>query len=205
MKTFLNYFFRGILVAFPLVVTVYIVVLALSWLNSFFNSLFLGWFDYSLPGMGILAGILLIALFGLLVTQTFAKPLVILFEKWIRKMPIISIIYTSLTDLTEAFVGDKKKFTAPVRMQMGEGGVFRFGFITRQSLVEFDLGDMVAVYCPHSYNFSGNLYVVPRDWVTPIDTDPTEFMRFIVSGGVTTMRKNENRSIEPQEAPTFMD
>ena len=190
MKIFLNYFFRGLLVSFPLVVTIYLVAMALGWLNSFFKTLFLGWFDYSLPGMGILAGVVLIALFGFLITQTFSKPLIILFERWIRKTPIINIIYTSLTDLTEAFVGDKKKFTAPVKMRMGDGGVFRFGFITRVSLAEFDLEEMVAVYCPHSYNFSGNLYVVPSDWVTPVDTDPAEFMRFIVSGGVTKMSKH---------------
>jgi uncharacterized membrane protein len=47
------------------------------------------------------------------------------------------------------------------------------------------LNDEVAVYCPHSYNFSGNLYIVPKDKVTPIKTDSTDFMRFVVSGGVT--------------------
>jgi uncharacterized membrane protein len=43
----------------------------------------------------------------------------------------------------------------------------------------------VAVYLPHSYNFSGDLYIVPRENVTPVQASGTAIMKFIVSGGVT--------------------
>ena len=45
----------------------------------------------------------------------------------------------------------------------------------------------VSVYLPESYNFAGNLIVVPRERVRPLDADGAEFMAFIVSGGVTDM------------------
>ena len=38
-----------------------------------------------------------------------------------------------------------------------------------------------------SYNFAGNLIVVPRDRVEPVDADGASFMTFIVSGGVSGM------------------
>lgn len=186
MKTILNYFFRGMLIILPVSATVYLVYITLVWMNNLFNNFFFSWFDYEIPGLGIITGFVVITLIGFVMTQTFAKPIVHLFEKLLTKTPFVNIVYNSLKDLTEAFVGDKKKFTKPVSVEFSEPvGMKRLGFITEESLEQFGLKDQIAVYCPHSYNFSGNLYIVPRDKVTPIQTDSTNFMRFIVSGGVT--------------------
>jgi len=49
----------------------------------------------------------------------------------------------------------------------------------------FGLTDHCAVYLPHSYNFSGQLLLVPREHVTLVQSGSAELMSFIVSGGVT--------------------
>lgn len=186
MKTLFNYFFRGMLIILPVSITLYFIYATLVWMNELFNNFFYSWFSYEVPGLGIITGFALITLIGFVMTQTFLKPILHLFEKLLTKTPFVNIVYSSLKDLTEAFVGDKKKFTKPVAIEFSEpAGMKRFGFITQESLEHFGLKDEIAVYCPHSYNFSGNLYLVPRDKVTPIKTDSTNFMRFIVSGGVT--------------------
>lgn len=189
MKTILNYFLRGMLIVFPLGATIYLVSITINWVNSIFNNLFFSWFEWNVPGLGILSGFIIISLVGFIFTRAFTKPIVHLFESLFSKTPLVSIIYTSLKDLTEAFVGDKKKFTKPVRIQFGEMGMVRFGFITQETLSNLEIENEVAVYCPHSYNFSGNLYIVPREAVTPVKADPADFMRFIVSGGVTGFGK----------------
>lgn len=189
MKTILNYFIRGILIIFPVGATVYIVTITINWMNSIFNTLLFGWFDYEIPGLGILSGFIMIALVGYVFTRAFTKPIVALFERLLSQTPLVSIIYTSLKDLLEAFVGEKKKFNVPVKIRFGETGMTRFGFITQNSLTNLGIENEVAVYCPHSYNFSGNLYIVPRDSVTQVKADPSEFMKFIVSGGVTGLGK----------------
>ncbi|MAL17116.1 MAG: hypothetical protein CL670_06040 [Balneola sp.] len=186
MKTILNYFLRGMLIILPLSATIYLVYAFVIWMNSLFNSLFYSWFDLEIPGLGIVTGFIVVTVVGFILTQTFLKPVVHFFERLLTKTPFVNIVYSSLKDLTEAFVGDKKKFTKPVYVEFSEpAGMKRFGFITQESLAHFGLDGEVAVYCPHSYNFSGNLYIVPKDKVTLIKTDPTNFMRFIVSGGVT--------------------
>lgn len=189
MKAILNNFLRGMLIVFPVGATIYLVLVSIEWINETFNDLLFGWFDYSIPGLGILTGFFLISLVGYVFTRAFTKPIVHLIERLISKTPLVNIIYTSLRDLTEAFVGEKKKFNQPVRVQFGGTDVIRFGFMTQESLKNFGLENEVAVYCPHSYNFSGNLYIVPRECVTLIKTDSTDFMRFIVSGGVTKSRR----------------
>ena len=189
MKTILNYFLRGMLIVFPLGATIYLVSITINWVNSIFNDLFFSWFELDIPGLGILSGFIIISVIGFLFTRAFTIPIVNLFENLFSKTPLVSIVYTSLKDLTEAFVGDKKKFTEPVKIQFGEMGMTRFGFITQKSLSNLGIEDQVAVYCPHSYNFSGNLYIVPKESVTPIKAEPADFMRFIVSGGVTGFNK----------------
>ena len=190
MKTILNYFFRGMLIILPVVATGYLVYVTLVWMNNLFNNLLFSWFEYEIPGLGIVTGFILITTFGYLMSRTFARPVVYLFEKLMSKTPFVNIVYNSLKDLTEAFVGERKKFTKPVYIEFSEpAGMKRFGFITEDSLKHFGLMDEVAVYCPHSYNVSGNLYIVPRNKVTPIKTDATDFMRFVVSGGVTKIHK----------------
>jgi uncharacterized membrane protein len=41
------------------------------------------------------------------------------------------------------------------------------------------------VYFPQSYNFAGNLVLVPATAVTAVDVSSAELMTFIVSGGVS--------------------
>jgi len=59
------------------------------------------------------------------------------------------------------------------------------GFVTSESMEDFGLADHVAVYLPESYNFAGNLFVVPRSRIRRIDRESADVMAFIVSGGVT--------------------
>ena len=189
MKAILNYFFRGMLIIFPVGATIYLVVITADWINASFNNLLFGWIDYDIPGLGIITAFALISFVGFLFTLAITNPIVKLVEGILTRMPIVSIIYSSLKDLTEAFVGEKKKFNKPVKVTFEATGLTRFGFITQESLAHLGLKDEVAVYCPHSYNFSGNLFIVPKKCVTRIEADPADFMRFIVSGGVTEIGK----------------
>lgn len=190
MKSVLNNFFRGMLIVIPVSITIYITYATLTWMNDFFNRIFFSWFDFEFPGLGILTAFAAITLIGFIISRTFVKPIVLYFEKLFVHTPLINIVYSSLKDLTEAFVGDKKRFNKPVYVALNDSGMKRLGFITADELNHLKLEGEVAVYCPHSYNFSGNLYIVPRDQVTPVKTDSADFMRFIVSGGVTRI---ENR------------
>ena len=65
-------------------------------------------------------------------------------------------------------------------------GIQKLGFITKEDLTEIGIQGMSAVYFPHSYNFSGNLYLVPKENITVLYSfEATEALKFIVSGGIT--------------------
>ena len=185
MKTIFNNFFRGLLLVFPLGATLYIVYALVNWANNTLNRLLFEPFNIDSPGLGIITVFFGVTLLGFICTRAFIRPLVGYFERLLTKLPLVKIIYSSIKELTEAFVGEKRKFNKPVIIQMNNDGLSRLGFITNPNLAELELDDMVAVYCPHSYNFSGNLYFTKRENITPVDLSPTDVMKYIISAGVT--------------------
>ena len=61
----------------------------------------------------------------------------------------------------------------------------RIGFITEDELDEFGVGDKVAVYFPFSYAISGELMIVPKKNITPLNIPASMALKFIISGGIT--------------------
>ena len=178
---FLNYFFRGLLVLAPITITLYIIIFALNWLDGLIPAI-------NIPGLGLVIVLATITLAGYLTSTIVIKSVFEYFERGVLKIPLISLIYSSLKELMGAFVGEQKKFDKPVIVFMDrENGIQRLGFITQDDLSNLGLQDMVSVYLPHSYNFSGNFYIVPQSNVKPINVSRTHFMKFIVSGGVTAI------------------
>lgn len=188
MKVLFNNFLRGLLLVFPVGATLYIIFSAVNWANDSLNTLLFEPFNVDIPGLGIITVFLAVALLGYIFTRTFTRPLVNYFEEFLSRVPLVKIIYTSIKELTEAFVGEKKRFNKPVLMKLNEGEVYKVGFVTGENLSNFGMKDMVAVYCPHSYNFSGNLFFVKKESVIPIKVNSADVMKFVVSAGVTDVK-----------------
>lgn len=190
MKNIINYFFRGLLFVFPLVATLYIIIAAAQWSNNVLNELLFESVGIDIPGLGIVTVFLVVSLIGFLFSRAFVRPIVSYFDRFMAKVPLVKIIYTSLRELTEAFVGDKKRFNKPVIADFSNtagNSMKRIGFITQTDLSNLGLDEMVAVYCPHSYNFSGNLYLLPRENVAPVNLSSTDVMKYVISAGVTKL------------------
>ena len=63
--------------------------------------------------------------------------------------------------------------------------IMKPGFVTAKDLKEIGLPGLASVYFPHSYNFSGNVFLVDRKLIKPIKSSTSEVMKYIVSGGVS--------------------
>ena len=174
-----NYFVRGLLLLIPVYFTGYILYGLLDWLDDQFYFYF--------PGSGLIVALAVVVGVGFLGSTFIAVPLFGVFEQFINSVPLVRIIYSSLKDLVSAFVGDKKKFNRPVLVKLSaDTDLQRLGFVTQSDLSNLSLGaGRVAVYLPHSYAISGDLFIVPISLVTPLDAPTPEVMKFIVSGGVS--------------------
>ncbi|MCF8299025.1 MAG: DUF502 domain-containing protein [Saprospiraceae bacterium] len=178
----LKYFVQGLLFLAPISIT----VLALYYSFVFLDDILKDFIPKNIPGLGLVLVLVLITTIGFL-GSLFASPLFTYIEKLLTKTPLIKIIYTSVKDLLDAFVGGKRKFTEAVMVKISKDPeMHRLGFITSRDLERFGVGeDKVAVYLPYSYSVMGGVFIVSIENVTPIDVSSTEMMKFIVSGGVT--------------------
>lgn len=178
LQSLLRYFLRGLLLVVPVGLTVYVIIAMVSWTDNLL--------PIQIPGLGIVTVFVVTSLIGYLANTIFAKPFFDLFGDLLKKIPLVNFIYTSINDLVTAFAGDKKKFDTPVLVPFDDKGViFKPGFITQKDLEEIGLPGMATVYLPHSYNFSGNVFVVDKTKLIPLDGRNTEIMKYIVSGGVS--------------------
>lgn len=186
-KRIFGYFLRGLLFVVPFFLTGYIIVLTVQFLDNII--------PVNIPGLGILVMLVFVTLVGYLTSIFITKSIFEELEKIVFKIPLVNILYTSIKDLMSAFVGDKKKFNTPIIVKLSEN-MSRLGFMTQDDLSVLGQEELVAVYFPHSYNFSGNLFLVPRVNVTRLkNVNSTEIMKFIVSGGVSQLNyyKNPNK------------
>ena len=178
MKRLTRYFIEGLLFLGPVVATVYVVYVVFVKVD--------GIFKFQIPGLGFLVTLLVILTIGFLTSNFLTGRITVYIDRLFRRLPLVKMLYTSIKDLVNAFVGDKKGFNKPVAVTVVPGSnVSVVGFITSEDLSSFGIKDKVAVYLPQSYNFAGNLLIVPREQITPLEADSGDLMAFIVSGGIS--------------------
>ena len=179
MKKFINYFLQGLLYIVPITVTLYVVVWTFQKID--------GILPFQFPGLGLIVIISLISIIGFLGTVVITSPINAFFQNLLKRAPLLKTIYSSVKDLMNTFVGNKKGFSEPVLVKVYENSTIeRIGFITNEDVESLNVAKgKVLVYMPHSYAISGQLFVVEKKNVSPIHKSSAEIMKLIVSGGVT--------------------
>lgn len=184
-RILLSFFFRGLLLLAPITLILWALWQSLRFLD--------GIIPIDIPGLGLLTLLAIVTLVGWLGTTVLYEPLAQFGEELLQRIPFLKTLYDAVKDLVEAIVGSKRKFDRPVLVKLGGNTeVERLGFITQHDLNHLGLGpEKVAVYLPHAFNWSGNLYIVPARNVTPLDARAADVMKFVVSGGVSQVDDEE--------------
>lgn len=186
MKKLVNYFLQGLLYIAPLGITAYIIYSVFNFMDGLLQEYLIKFFDIKIPGLGFLSLLIFLIFVGFIGRTFIAQPIKLLFTNIINRIPLLKFIYGAFNDLFSAFVGKEKKFSKPVLVKVNlNSDLEKLGFITEENLELLHIKDKVAVYFPHSYNFSGELFIVPRANITPVDINSSDVMKFIVSAGVT--------------------
>ena len=177
MKALAKNFLNGCLVLVPALATLYAVYVVFVKID--------GLLGLRVPGLGFLVTVALITAVGALARNVVGRRLIGLPDRVLTQLPLVKLIYTSLRDFMAALVGERKSFDRPVVVSLSADGALKaFGFITRDDLSPFGLDGHVAVYFPQSLNFAGQLALLPRARVQPIDIAASQLLPFIVSGGI---------------------
>jgi len=189
MNRLVRYFLQGLLLISPLAITIYAIVVSLEFIDGLLIKHLTNLIGFRIPGLGFVIIMVTITIIGMLGGSILFKPVLNYLDKLISQAPLVKIIYTSIKDFMSAFVGKDKKFTEPVLVKVNrDSDLEKLGFITQHDLTNLGIeAGKVAVYLPHSYNFSGNLFITLAANVKPLNAPSTEVMKFIVSAGVTAI------------------
>ena len=136
MNWIVKNFLRGLVIVVPVAVTIWVIVRAFNAVDRLVG------FKY--PGIGfvvIVGGTLLV---GVLASNFIGRRFVALTHAIFNRAPLVRIIYASIKDLLEAFVGDQKRFDRPVAVSINDG-VMTLGFMTQDDLSFLAMPERVLV------------------------------------------------------------
>jgi uncharacterized membrane protein len=141
------------------------------------------------PGMGVLAGMLVVFAVGLLMHAYVVRWLFAKGEAVFYHLPLINSVYRAMRDFFD-FISPttKKEFEQVVAVTIGDQGMELIGFVTQDRPERLPEGfrdeDKVLVYLPLSYMIGGYTVLLPRTAVRPLDMTMEEAMRFTLTAGV---------------------
>lgn len=191
LKSISKTFLTGLITILPVVLTLYLlywfVVSAESVLGEAIRLVLpeeMYW-----PGMGSVAGLVLVFFVGLLMHAYVVQRLFGWFEQILYHLPLVNSVYRAIRDFLGYFSPDKKKeFEQVVAVKIGDTGMQVIGFVTQAETErlpeDYREEDSILVYLPMSYMIGGYTILMPRSAVRPLDMSMEEAMRFALTAGV---------------------
>ena len=198
MKRLSQYFFRGLITFLPLAITVYVLVLFVTWTERTAMQMLrplTG--DFYLPGLGIALGAALILALGFLMSQRITGKLLSFIELPFTNLPVVKSIYSSLKNFADYFAPHEQDAQQVVLLKMPGHELSTVGLVTRQSMKGLpkglaELDDQVAVYLPMGYMIGGYTVFVPRSWTTPVDMTVEEAMRMALIAFMSSGKQDKS-------------
>jgi uncharacterized membrane protein len=185
------YLLTGLLVLAPSAVTLWVFFRLLNWVDNLLGRyLRFAALDYHrIPGLGLLATLLLLVIVGWVASWIGARPLVRMWDMLLTRIPGIGIVYGSTKSLGEALINQKEQaFRQVVLVPWPHPGMWRVGFLTGRPGADVRghiAQDLEVVFVPHTPNpASGFVHYVPRKDVVYLDWPIEDGLKVIVSGGV---------------------
>ena len=194
MRLLRKYLIAGLLVWLPLAATVVIIKLLIDLLNKTIllfppelqpETLF----GISIPGFGIIIGVLILLLTGVFAANLFGRKLVGFWEAMLGRIPLVRTIYSSVKQVLETlFSSHSESFRRVVLIEYPRKDIWSLGFQTNEALSaarEATGKDLVSVFVPTTPNpTSGFIIMLPAEDITQLDISVEDGFKFIISMGV---------------------
>lgn len=183
-KAIERYFVSGLLIILPIGITIFALVKIFNFLDSLLGNLFKDYLKLNIPGLGLLATIILLLLVGLFANNFLGKKITTFVERLLKKTPLVKAIYNPMKEITQNFSGKQSKsFRKVVFLDFPMQGRGSIGFITKESIV-IDGTKKDAVFIPTTPNpTNGFLIYANSGEYTELDMSVDEALKTIISLG----------------------
>lgn len=189
-----KYFITGLLIWIPLAIT----FMVLAWIINSLDAILLllpqhiqprGMIGFDVPGLGVVASLLIVLLTGLVAANVLGQKLVQLWEALLARIPVVKSIYYSVKQVSDTlFSSSGQAFRKALLVQYPRQGAWTIAFLTGQpggDAARHLAGDYVSVYVPTTPNpTSGFFLMMPRADVIELDMSVDEALKYIISMGV---------------------
>jgi|SRR6185295_7004659 len=191
LKRLRTYFLTGLLVLSPVAITAYIVWKLFEFVDHLLGTTLRGGYirPGGVPGLGFLTVIVLITITGALANNFLGRSLGAIFEALVLKVPFLRSVYTTLKEVGEAILGDRKNVLQKVVLVPYPcPGVYSIGLVTTpppRSMDDAVGAPLEGVFIPTPPNpTTGPLVYYPRDQLIPTTLRVEQAIKMVLSGGV---------------------
>ncbi|MBJ7450084.1 MAG: DUF502 domain-containing protein [Parachlamydiales bacterium] len=198
-----KFFVTGIVILFPLVVTIAILSFIVNFLTRPFGDIvtdilqatnmqqhFSADVTHFISQILVLVSMFVgIVLLGVLIQHFFFQKLIKLTDSVFGRIPFVKKIYKAMHEITKTLMASKKKaFKQVVMVPFPNDSVYALGLITGNGSMSSQLKDeLVSVFVPTTPNpTSGYIVMFKKEQVKYLDMNVEDALKYIVSCGVVT-------------------
>jgi uncharacterized membrane protein len=191
-----KYFITGLLIWVPLVITLWVLNLIVSTMDS--TLLLLPeslqpktWLGFNIPGLGVVLTLLVLFLSGVFAANIIGQRLVHFGESVLARIPVVKTIYNSVKQVSDTlFSTQGQAFRKALLVHFPHTEAWTVAFLTGApsgEVAERLGGDCISVYVPTTPNpTSGYFLIVPRADVIELELSVDEALKYVISMGVAS-------------------
>jgi uncharacterized membrane protein len=193
IKRIRHYFATGLLVSLPIFITAYLIFAVFRFIDGIFgkvvNVFLKQHLGFSVPGIGIIIGLVIVFLIGFFAANFFGRRLFKALEGWFLRFPFIRQIYPAAKQIVDSFMSkDGPAFKKVVLAEYPSKGLWAIGFVTNEAFreanekAEEELVHVLIATTPSP--LTGFLALIPKKNLKFLDISVEDGIKLIISGGI---------------------
>ncbi|MBI2385073.1 MAG: DUF502 domain-containing protein [Elusimicrobia bacterium] len=193
-----RYFISGFFTLIPIGLSVLVVWTFVSTVDLTLAPLLDAALGFRVPGLGLIAALLLILGAGVLASHVVGERLFLVAEEFLARIPVFKWVYGTIKQMTEAFSpASKASFKSVVMVEFPRPGVYSMGFATGETILDLPDGSqkkLIAVYIPTNHVYIGDVVFVPAESVLPSHLSVQQGIQVVLSAGAVHPERPRRRA-----------
>ncbi|KAL5715235.1 Protein LIKE COV 3 [Ranunculus cassubicifolius] len=181
-------FMTGCVILLPIAITFYITLGFIRFVDGFFSPIYTH-LGIHVFGLGFVTSITFIFLIGVIMSSWWGAAVLGLGEWFIKKMPLVSYIYTASKQISTAISPDQglDAFKEVALIRHPRIGEYAFGFITSSVILHKHSGveELCCVYIPSNHLYLGDIFLVNPNEIMRPNLSVREGIEIVISGGMS--------------------
>lgn len=192
-----RYFFTGIVVTAPIVITLWSAWWVLTFLDSVITKIIPAEYNpntylpFAIPGMGLIVTVLFFIVVGFLARNFLGRLIIRASEYIVGRLPLVNTVYNAIKQVFEMTIGTQSTaFRDVVLFQYPNENSWTIGFVTGSTPGEIQSvgggSEVLNVYSPVTPTTAGFIFFIPKKDLIFLSMSVEDAVKLIASGGIIT-------------------